>query len=85
MLRVNPPFRFQARLLKKANIHVEEDLSKRTRENRAELRKFMRKVSKDQYSFYKVASILVYRAVISINFLCSITENSKAADVSNLT
>ena len=35
----------QARLLKKANVHVEEDLSKRTRENRAELRKFMRQVS----------------------------------------
>ena len=34
----------KARLLKKANIHVEEDLSKRTRENRAELRKFMRQV-----------------------------------------
>ena len=48
MLRVNPPFRLQARLLKKANIHVEEDLSKRTRENRAELRKFMRKVN-NQY------------------------------------
>ena len=35
----------KARLLKKANVHVEEDLSKRTRENRAELRKFMRQVS----------------------------------------
>ena len=35
----------EARLLKKANVHVEEDLSKRTRENRAELRKFMRQVS----------------------------------------
>ena len=34
----------QARMLKKANIHVEEDLSKRTRENRTELRKFMRQV-----------------------------------------
>ena len=32
-------------MLKKANVHVEEDLSKRTRENRAELRKFMRQVS----------------------------------------
>jgi hypothetical protein len=31
-------------MLKKANIHVEEDLSKRTRENRTELRKFMRQV-----------------------------------------
>ena len=31
-------------MLKKANVHVEEDLSKRTRENRAELRKFMRQV-----------------------------------------
>ena len=31
-------------MLKKANIHVEEDLSKRTRENRNELRKFMRQV-----------------------------------------
>ena len=40
----------QARLLKKANIHVEEDLSKRTRENRAELRKFMRKVNYDSYN-----------------------------------
>ena len=35
----------QARMLKKANVHVEEDLSKRTRENRAELRKFMRQVN----------------------------------------
>ena len=35
----------QAKMLKKgANIDVTEDLSKRTRENRAELRKFMRKV-----------------------------------------
>ena len=34
----------QARMLKRANVHVEEDLSKRTRENRAELRKFMRQV-----------------------------------------
>ena len=40
-----PAIILQARLLKKANIHVEEDLSKRTRENRAELRKFMRKVN----------------------------------------
>ena len=31
-------------MLKRANVHVEEDLSKRTRENRAELRKFMRQV-----------------------------------------
>ena len=37
-------FVIQARMLKKANVHVEEDLSKRTRENRAELRKFMRQV-----------------------------------------
>ena len=42
-----PAIILQARLLKKANIHVEEDLSKRTRENRAELRKFMRKVNYD--------------------------------------
>ena len=35
----------QTKMLKKgANIDVTEDLSKRTRENRAELRKFMRKV-----------------------------------------
>ena len=40
----------KARLLKKANVHVEEDLSKRTRENRAELRKFMRQVSGEWYS-----------------------------------
>ena len=33
-------------MLKKANIHVDEDLSKRTRENRNELRKFMRQVIK---------------------------------------
>ena len=44
----------QARLLKKANIHVEEDLSKRTRENRAELRKFMRKVN---YAPYNLSSL----------------------------
>ncbi|XP_023325625.1 uncharacterized protein LOC111699245 [Eurytemora carolleeae] len=36
----------KARMLKKANIHVEEDLSKRTRENRNELRKFMRQIRK---------------------------------------
>jgi len=36
----------KARMLKKANVHVEEDLSKRTRENRTELRKFMRQVRK---------------------------------------
>lgn len=36
----------QAKALKKANIDVSEDFSKRTRENRQELRKFMRKVSK---------------------------------------
>lgn len=34
----------QAKLLKKANVDVTEDLSKRTRECRQELRKFMRKV-----------------------------------------
>ena len=45
-----PAIILQARLLKKANIHVEEDLSKRTRENRAELRKFMRKVNYDSFN-----------------------------------
>ncbi len=36
----------QAKVLKKAaNIDITEDLSKKTRENRQELRKFMRKVS----------------------------------------
>ena len=40
----------QAKMLKKgANIDVTEDLSKRTRENRAELRKFMRKVRTKLY------------------------------------
>ena len=46
-MRSNRPdqkYVIQARMLKKANVHVEEDLSKRTRENRAELRKFMRQV-----------------------------------------
>ena len=33
-------------LLKGSNIHISEDLSKRTRESRAELRKYMRKVKK---------------------------------------
>lgn len=40
----------QTKMLKKgANIDVTEDLSKRTRENRAELRKFMRKVLAKRY------------------------------------
>ena len=42
--RPDQKYVIQARMLKKANVHVEEDLSKRTRENRAELRKFMRQV-----------------------------------------
>ena len=33
-------------LSKNTNIHISEDLSKRTRESRAELRKFLRKVKK---------------------------------------
>ena len=33
-------------LCKNTNIHISEDLSKRTRESRAELRRFMRKIKK---------------------------------------
>ena len=33
-------------LLKGSNIHIGEDMSKRTRESRSELRKFMRKIKK---------------------------------------
>ena len=36
----------KGKLSKNSNIHISEDLSKRTRETRAELRKFMRKVKK---------------------------------------
>ena len=44
-------------MLKKANVHVEEDLSKRTRENRAELRKFMRQVSTCVLHFYALVHL----------------------------
>ena len=36
----------KGKLSKNSNIHISEDLSKRTRETRAELRKFMRKIKK---------------------------------------
>ena len=36
----------KVKVLKKAKIHVEEDLSKKSRENRTELRKFMRQIRK---------------------------------------
>ena len=36
----------KGKLSKNTNIHISEDLSKRTRETRAELRKFMRKIKK---------------------------------------
>ena len=54
MRRYRPDQKYviQARMLKKANVHVEEDLSKRTRENRAELRKFMRQVELLQLTVY---------------------------------
>ena len=39
-----------AKVLKKANVIVTEDLSKRTRESRQELRKFMRQVSFNIFS-----------------------------------
>ena len=53
----------QAKMLKKgANIDVTEDLSKRTRENRAELRKFMRKVR------YLLRNWNTQRSLTSIDF-----------------
>ena len=36
----------KGKLSKNSNIHISEDISKRTRETRAELRKFMRKIKK---------------------------------------
>ena len=36
----------KGKLSRNSNIHISEDISKRTRETRAELRKFMRKIKK---------------------------------------
>ena len=50
-------------MLKKANVHVEEDLSKRTRENRAELRKFMRQVRTCVLHFYVLVHLCATHTV----------------------